>query len=114
MINWSNVTDIAPELATLPVGSQTAILAQVALQMNPDVWGSKLDMGAAWLAAHMATVGPRRKGVGGPVQSESAGNVSRSYAAIATTSSLAATSYGQEYERLVMQLPLARLALAGY
>lgn len=112
MIVWQNVVDIAPELATVTSGTQTAVLAQVSLQMNPDVWGSKLDTGAAWLAAHIATVTLRR-GVGGPVQSQTAGNVSRSFASVPSSSSLSSTSYGQEYERLVMQLPLARLALAG-
>lgn len=111
-IVWQNVVDIAPELTSLPVGSQNAILAQVALQMNADVWGGKLDMGSAWLAAHVATVG-KRNGAGGAVQSETVGSVSRSYAIMPTLAALSSTAYGLEYERLLMQLPLARIALAG-
>src|SRR5688500_9353808 len=112
-IVWQDVVNIAPELSTLPLASQTAILADVALQMNADAWGSKLDLGSKWLAAHLATVGPRRSGVGGPVVSESVGSVSRAYAAsvAAGASQLGSTSYGLEYERLLLTLAAARFAV---
>lgn len=114
-ITWADVEAIAPELADVEVVTQNAILLQVDGQMNSDVWGSKLDMGAVWLAAHLATVGPGRSGVAGPVIAESVGQVSRQYAAsvAAGAGQLGSTSYGMEYERLLMTVPAARLALAG-
>lgn len=114
MITWADVVNIAAELSTVPVGRQTAVLAQVALQMNEDVWGSKLDMGSVWLAAHLATC-MGRQGTGGAVQSESVGAVSRSYAVsqAASAADLGSTAYGIEYQRILLQLPLARIALAG-
>lgn len=113
MIAWSDVVNIAPELATIATNAQTAILSDVYNEMNADVWGSKLDIGAKWLAAHLATVGPRRKGAGGPIMSQTVAQVSQSYGTTAAAlSSLGATSYGQEYERLIYTLPSARIMLA--
>lgn len=111
MIAWNDVVNIAPELLTLPVGAQNAILAQVYEELNPEVWCSKLDLGAVWLAAHLATIS-KRGGAGGPVMSQTVGQVSQSYATtMSALSLLGATAYGQEYERLILTLPAARLLL---
>jgi hypothetical protein len=99
-ITWSDVTDIASELSTVATDTQNAILAQVALQLDEDEWAELYDVGCVYLAAHLATVIARR-GSGGAVTSESAGVVSRSYAAASNSSQLSSTSYGVEYERLI-------------
>jgi hypothetical protein len=110
-ITWTSVVNLpAPELATVPADAQTTILAAVALQMNADVWGEKLDLGSAYLAAHLATVG-KRAGVGGPVTHQSVGQVSQSFAASVAQGAahLGSTSYGLEYERLLYSLAAARM-----
>ncbi len=114
MIAWSDVLIVAPELSTLASGTQTAILAYVALQMNVDAWGSNLDMGLVYLAAHMATMTLRRGTYGGgAVTGETVGSVSRQYAApMMVVGPLGSTSYGMEYERLLLNLPAARFEVA--
>lgn len=109
---WSRVVNIAPELATVSGGSQTEFIADVQLQMNPCVWGSKLNLGAAYLAAHLATVS-RRKGIAGALTEEHAGAVGHGFSALKGLSPLETTSYGLEYLRLLRGLPGARVAIAG-
>ena len=106
-ITCTDVTNMAPELTSVTAGTQTAILAQVALQVSDEAWGELADVGAAYLAAHLATVG-KRKGSAGGVASESVGSVSRSYATKSTAVGLSSTAYGEEYERLVGLLPGVR------
>jgi hypothetical protein len=109
-ITSANVLLIAPELSSLSSNQWTAILAQVYLQMDADVWDDWLDLGATYLAAHLATVGPMRQGTAGAIQSESAGNVSRAYAVSVASdgAALRSTSYGSEYARLMSMLGGAR------
>lgn len=102
-----DVLNVAPELSAVTDPQWTALLAYVALQLNTDVWGGWLDMGSAYLAAHLATL-TRRRGMGA-VQSEHVGQVSRAYLAISLTpGSLESTAYGAEYLRLMRMLPDAR------
>lgn len=112
-ITWANVTDIAAELSTAPLALQTAVLAQVNEELNADVWGTRIDIGRAWLAAHIATVA-RRRGPGGPVTAETVGSVSRMYSAsiAAGAAQLGSTAYGIEFERQLMNLPAARFTVA--
>ncbi len=110
-IVWSDVSDFAPELASLPTAQQDSILASLPLQMSEDVWGTQLDLGAVYLAAHLGTVA-KRKGAGGAVQSQSVGQVSRSFAAGAGASPFASTAYGMLYENLMMTLAGARFDVA--
>lgn len=113
-ITWaSDVVAIAPELASVVTATQNKILAFVDLQFNTTLWGDKLDMGKTYLAAHLGTLS-RRAGAGGPVVSESVGQVSRSYAASIASGAamLESTSYGLEYKRLLRQLPGARFTVA--
>ena len=69
-IVWSNVTDIAPELAGAAVSAatQTAVLAdvndQIVAAQFPSV--ARADIARAYLAAHLATLSIRN-GVGGSV-----------------------------------------------
>lgn len=112
-ITWTDVVNIAPELSTVATDTQTAILADVALQMPAEVWGTMLDTGSKYLAAHLATVTSRRGGGGaGPLTSETVGQVSRSYAAPLKATSIMSTPYGVEYDRLLMNLPAARWTVA--
>ena len=115
-IVWTDVTDLAPELSTIPLGGQTAILALVNDYLDPDTWGGedapKLHSGRCYLAAHLATLG-KRKGKSGSVSSEAAGGLSRSYAmpAMLSTSTLQLTSYGAMYI-LLAKSTVARAGLS--
>lgn len=111
-ITWADVEAVAPELSSTPIATQTAVLASLPLRMSEDVWGNKLDLGAALLAAHLATVS-RRRGAGGALQSQSAGQVSRAFAqALSNPGNFGATSYGVEYEALLLTLSAARFDVA--
>ncbi len=109
-ITWTNVTAVAPELSTVAVATQTAILAQVNSELSTAVWGSKIEIGRAWLAAHLGTIAGIEEG-GGVVQSETVGAVSRTYAV--GSGDYTSTAYGNEFNRLLMQLPLARFTISA-
>lgn len=102
----------ATELSTVATATQNAVLTTVGLQVSEDAWDTLYDIGCAYLAAHLGSVG-RRRGAAGSVMSESVGSVSRSYAnSVAQGSAqLGSTSYGVEYERLIGLLPGVRFAL---
>lgn len=101
MISWPDVVNVAPELSSFPAAAQPVIIAQAYLQMDAGAWGSTLDTGAAWLAAHLGTMASRR-GKGGAFASGRVGQVSTSWAIIPGASSrLDATAYGQEFRRLI-------------
>jgi len=104
------VVAVAAELATVPLATQTAVLTMVNRRLSPDVWGEEMDTGRVYLAAHLATVG-LRKGIAGSPQSMAAGPVSTSYAISMAVDNWATTSYGQEFDRLLKTLPLARLPI---
>lgn len=105
-IVWADVTAIAPELSTVAAAGQTAILGQVNDEEIKDAtWPSvaKANRARRYLAAHLATLTLSARGGVGPIQSESVGNVSRSYAVSVSEGSnnLDGTAYGKEYRRLV-------------
>ena len=105
-ISWADVTALAPELSTVDAGKQTLILDQVNnIEIHDDTWRSaaKANLARRYLAAHLASVTSNGRGSVGPVQSESVGQVSRSYAISVAqgSSNLDTTSYGKEYRRLV-------------
>lgn len=112
-IDWTDVVDIAPELSTVAVGMQNAILADINEELDPAVWGTRLDAGSKYLAAHRATLATRA-GSGGAVQSETVGQVSRTYAVSSATAGAgySATSYGQVFEQLMLSLAAARFTLS--
>jgi hypothetical protein len=111
-ISWPNVTAIAPELSAAPAEMQLALLAMVNRRCPAVIWGTEDDTGRTYLAAHLATLGLRR-GAGGPVTSQGAGPVNQSYGLLMKVGPLSTTAYGQEYERLLYTLPLARLPVIG-
>ena len=97
-IDWGNVVAIAPELATVEVTTQTAVLAIVGRQIDPCAWGDFADDGAAYLAAHLASI----RGNEGLVTSETLGQMARTYSLPpGIMGSLALSTYGAEYYRLV-------------
>jgi len=69
--------------------------------VNAKRWAATYGAGVLNLAAHTLAVELRgSKAHGGPVASESAGPLSRSYAVAASNDALDSTSYGREYKRL--------------
>lgn len=105
-IGWNDVEGVAPELSTTPTAVQAALLQIVALQIDADTWGALADVGAAYLAAHLATLARLRGS--GMITQESVDRLSRSYAQPQwLKSSLGLTAYGAEYERLIHLLPNA-------
>lgn len=96
-IEWSDVTDIAGELANAPGGMQDAVLIVVNGWFEESKFGGEgsdeLTNVRALMAAHLATVLMRR-GATGQVTSSSAGGLSRSFSTMMTPSGLGVTSYG--------------------
>jgi hypothetical protein len=111
MITWDDVALIAPELADLDEDVQDAILADVALELDADAWGTHFDMASKYLAAHKASM-RGRGGAGAQVTSESVGQVSRSYAVSGSGTDLDSTSYGQDFDRLAKKNPAFRFSIA--
>jgi hypothetical protein len=105
MITWADVQVVAPELSSVPSGSQTVFIADAYAQMNTAIWGAYLDRGAKYLAAHLATMSNRR-GQAGPASEKHVGKIGQSNAV--NKGPLASTSYGEEYLRIIDTLPGAR------
>ncbi len=105
-IIWTDVVDFASELSALDSEAQTAILAYVNDALSPKAFGGedspKLKLARIYLAAHVGTLSRGGGGPSGPVTSETAGNISRTYAAAGgAPSDWSSTSYGQLYIALV-------------
>lgn len=106
-ITQADVTAIAPELggSALNNDTWTAILADVTEQVNESAFPSAAAArrAAAYLAAHLATFSMAKGGTGGsaPVQSETVGEVSRTYAisVASDVGNLQSTGYGREWLR---------------
>jgi hypothetical protein len=115
MITWDAVTAVAPELAAVPIGVQTALLSMVGVMLpNPNALGDQYDAACTWLAAHLGTISQRKSGnIAGPISSESVGQVSRSYAVPTTESAsdLSSTSYGQLAQMLIKNNANTRVVL---
>lgn len=102
-ISWTDVTNIAPELATVLTSIQNDILADVDNEVDDGAWGIFADKGKKYLAAHLGTLTrPGTVGVSGPVASESLGPMARSYATsgVLSAGALSSTRYGAEYDRI--------------
>ncbi len=116
-ILWTDVTALAPELATVGVPAQTIILEHVNSALAVDLWGGeeavRLKMARSYLAAHFgAQVGAGGAAAAGPVVAESADGLSRSYANLfammGSDPLYDATSYGRQYRLLVHTNPRLR------
>jgi hypothetical protein len=107
-IVWTDVTALAPELGTTAAQTQTDVLAFVnaalAVSLYDGEGGPRTRLSRIYLAAHLATM--PRLGAGGALVGESAGGLSRQYAAPMTRSNLGKTSYGVAF--LSLSPPAAR------
>lgn len=104
-----------PEFNALDEDPLNLFIADAYEFLDPAIWESKLDKGALYLAAHMAKLSMSSgMGASGPVQSESVGQVRRSYAvAVATEGdTYEYTGYGRSFLALLMTLPNARVAVS--
>jgi len=107
IIAWPDVVAFAPELATMPVSAQDDILAHVNFAFNPSMLGGdhagRLRLARIYLAGHLGTITATALATaGGPVTSETAGGLSRSYSvATAVNVSFAATGYGRALQELL-------------
>ena len=105
-ITWSNVTDHAAELSTVPYRQRLDLLTyvnsvlQVSLIDGED--GPKTKLTRIYLAAHMATAGAGAStGDDGPITSKKEGDVAITYAVPTTANAPDATAYGNMYLRLI-------------
>jgi hypothetical protein len=100
-----SVLQIAPELSAVPDTDARWLrfIADVEIELNPDVWDVRYQRGVDLLVAHWMTLSVRAPGTSmrGPVQSETVGGVSRTYAAgNMAMNAYDSTPYGAEYRRL--------------
>lgn len=111
-ITWDDVVDIAAELSSVGLDAQTKILAFVNGALDVTLFAdgeddARLHLARIYLAAHFgsgALPGAGSSGPSGPVTSESAGGLSRSYGAMsaAVTSGLVSgTWYASQYQALI-------------
>jgi len=105
-IIWTDVTAFAADLSTVAAGAQTKILAYVNERFAVAELGGEtsvdLHMARVFLAAHLATTTATGSGgVAGPVTSESAGSLSRSYGMLASTGGLGTTGFGVQLKDLL-------------
>lgn len=112
-ITWTDVTNVAPELSTIAVAQQTALLLLVNDYLDPNTWegegSQKLTSGRAYLAAHLATLG-KRKGVNGMLTAEAGGGLSRSYGMLTNPTMYSLTTYGEIFAMLAK----STVARAGF
>jgi len=113
-ITWTDVLDIAPELAAVGAGAQSLYLAHANTALAVEALGGeaapKLKLARIYLVAHLATAAALAiGGASGPVVSESAGGLSVSYgAAAAATTDYGSTGYGRSLAALMRTSGLAR------
>lgn len=108
MATVAQVRAIAPEFATVSDSDVQSFLDDAALQLNVSRWAAKYDLGHKYLAAHLLGMArPELASAAGPVQSESVGQVSVTYAVQTSAqapSQYDATRQGREFRRLLLQL----------
>lgn len=111
-ITWTDVTDIAAELASVGTNARTKILAFVNEALDETLFAngeadSRLHLARIYLAAHFgsgALAGSGSSGPAGPITSESAGGLSRSYGSMAAAVAgglVSGTWYGNQYLALI-------------
>ena len=104
-IIWADVEAHAPELSLVGATAQDDILAYVNDAFDVEVFGgedtAKTRLARIYLAAHMGTITNSGGGATGPVTSESAGGLSRTYGEIDVDGSMESTSYGELLSELI-------------
>ncbi len=106
-LTWAEVVKVAPDLSTLTVDQQNAVLADTDTQLaEAQIGATKYGLACKYLAAHLGTILKRgATGSAGAVASESVGSVSVSYAvAPMTNEALGSTPYGVLYLGVIRQL----------
>ena len=106
---------IAPELAIVTDDDAQGFLDDAAAQLSKSTWGSLYDQAHARLAAHLTSLSrPDLAGAAGPVTSESVGDLSRSYAAPASTqvpAAYAGSRHGIAFFQLQRRLGLSVMVI---
>lgn len=96
-ITSTQVLNLAPELSSVPSDRMNWALGVANARLSDSVLGAAAaDLARAYYAAHLLSL----RSDAGTVTSESAGGISRSYAA-AGDNPLDLTAYGREYRRLI-------------
>lgn len=99
-IIWTDVTNVAPELASISVGAQTLFLAVANTALKVSVWGGeespRLKLGRVLFAAHLASpTASGTGGSGGPVRREEVDDIVREFQTQGSAAgTLGATTYG--------------------
>lgn len=107
-ITATNVKARAPEFASLSDSVVEIFMDDASARIDLDMFGDLYDLGHLYLTAHLLSVAyPALATASGPVQSETVGQVSRTYAVSAASSSGGGynTKWGAEYKRLTRSIP---------
>jgi hypothetical protein len=92
----SDIIDLRnPNLSAAQVGQKSDMIALATSKLEETVYGDFYQEAIALLALHMFAI-QDRGGSGGPVTSEREGGLARSFAASASSSDWASTSWGLE------------------
>lgn len=103
MITWVDVVNCEPQAASVPLATQTQILAHAPIELVAEAWEGKIDIAHIYYCAHRALLYLQgTAGASGQVQKEKVGDVERSYAITQNTSGdpLNETKWGRELLRL--------------
>lgn len=104
MITRAYLLRLFPEFTEVAVPKVNAYLEIASVRANADAWGDCADYAQALITAHMLAAsgsGASDGSVGGPVTSESVGDLSRGYGSMTVDSDAdkpyTMTKYGREY-----------------
>lgn len=101
---------IAPEFKKVSGSVLNVLTLQAEIQVKPDQWGSRENLGKAYLVAHMLKLA-QRKGSGGSITSQKVGDLSRNFNPGEIKDSYDQTSYGKEYKRIRRQLLISPVSI---
>jgi hypothetical protein len=106
-LDQASIVLIAPELASVPAGVFTQVIADVRDELNVLAYSStsRFETAARYLCAHVIALSYPDL-VPGVVKSEQAGQVMRTYAVGEAKDSLDSTRYGRRYQEIRRRLPL--------
>jgi len=110
-----------PEFDSLADARIQLFIDDAELELDEDRWGDLYDKGLSYLTAHLLYIGEQTSTGqgegGGPLSTKAVGDVSLSFGSYLTTNkdanSFNATSYGQEYYRLMMMVGMGAVAVTA-
>jgi hypothetical protein len=110
-----------PEFASLTDARIQIFIDDAELELDEDRWGDLYDKGLSYLTAHLLYVGEQTSAGqgegGGPLSTKAVGDVSLSFGSYLTADNKAtafnATSYGQEYYRLMIMVGMGAVAVTS-